>query len=94
MFMVKERNIGVESFRIFCMLAICMQHAVAFSDTGALGFESRYWNIGVVGFAFITGYYGTSFKIKKLVHLWMTALWSIGMVTLCACIYRGGAKLC
>lgn len=84
-----NRNLGIELFRIFCMLAICMQHAVVFSNTGATGFESRYWNIGVVGFAFITGYYGASFKIKKLFSLWMTALWSIGMVALCACIHRG-----
>lgn len=70
---VKIRNSGIELFRIVCMLAICMQHAVYFSDTGAEGFEGRFWNFGVVGFALITGYYGVSFKFGRIVRLWATA---------------------
>jgi len=84
-----NRNPGIELFRVFCMLAICMQHAVVFSGTGAAGWESRFWNIGVVGFAFITGYYGTSFKLKKLVHLWLTAVWCVGAVAMVSYFCRG-----
>lgn len=76
---MKKRNLGVELFRIACMLAICMQHAVYFSNTGAKGFEGRFWNFGVVGFALITGYYGVSFKMARIVKLWVLAI-------VCACI--------
>lgn len=76
---MKVRNLGVELFRIACMLAICMQHAVYFSNTGAKGFEGRFWNFGVVGFALITGYYGVSFTMARIVKLWALAI-------VCACI--------
>lgn len=76
---VKIRNSGIELFRVLCMLAICMQHAVYFSDTGAKGFEGRFWNFGVVGFALITGYYGVSFKISRIIKLWALAI-------VCACV--------
>ena len=68
-----NRNLGIELFRIVCMFAICMQHAVNFSNTGAKGFEGRFWNFGVVGFALITGYYGVTFNVRRIVKLWLTA---------------------
>ena len=71
---MKKRNLGVELFRIVCMLAVCMQHAVHFSNTGAKGFEGRFWNFGVVGFALITGYYGVTFRGSRVVKLWLTAI--------------------
>ena len=74
------RNAGIELFRVLCMVAICTQHAVHFSGT-AYGCESRFWSFGVVGFAFISGWFGVSLRLSRILSLWCVALSSVAIST-------------
>lgn len=68
----KSRNIGVDLFRCLCIYGICVYHAF-FTGDFANGFESRIWTWCVPGFAFISGYYGVTLRVSKLLRLWVMA---------------------
>lgn len=69
----KERNAGIDCLRVIFMLAICVLHAFSMSGR-ANGCESRVWSFAIVGFAFISGYYGLIFRPSKLLQLWGMAI--------------------
>ena len=67
-----KRNVGIDLFRCLCIYGICAYHAF-FTGNFANGFESRVWTWAVPGFAFISGYYGVTLRLSKLVRLWVMA---------------------
>lgn len=67
-----KRNVGIDLFRCLCIYGICAYHAF-FTGKFANGFESRVWTWAVPGFAFISGYYGVTLRMSKLVRLWVMA---------------------
>lgn len=79
-----ERSECVDLLRAVFMFAICMIHTVGFS-----GSTSRWLsNIclsGVVGFVFISGWYGLSFRFAKAFRLLATGAWCafVGVVLQC-----------
>ncbi len=68
----RTRNVGIDLFRCVCIYGICAYHAF-FTGKFANGFESRVWTWCVPGFAFISGYYGVTLRLSKLIRLWVMA---------------------
>ena len=68
----RERNVGIDLFRCLCIYGICVYHAF-FTGEFANGYESRLWTWAVPGFAFISGYYGVTLRLSKLLRLWLMA---------------------
>ena len=71
-----QRNASLELFRIVMMLGICWLHC---SQQGGLFQETRWiyrdMRPCVVGFVFLTGYFGMSFKLSKAFKLTGVCLW-------------------
>ena len=75
----KVRNGGVELLRIICMFGFVCLHVIGYSSIAPFGsyeFESKFLlhlryllNVGVDVFAFISGFYGIKFTIRKALHL-------------------------
>lgn len=71
----KLRNSSIELLRIVCMMFIVMHHIII--TTIAPNFCNPFYNvldtifhIAVVVFVIITGYFGISFKLGRLIRLW------------------------
>ena len=69
----RTRSVGIDLFRCVCIYGICAYHAF-FTGEFANGFESRVWTWAVPGFAFISGFYGVTLRISKLLRLWVMAI--------------------
>lgn len=92
--MRKGRNIGVEAYRILLTFGICYLHAMTtcgYSATGVGGRISYLLYSCVVGFVFITGWFGISFSIIKLLKLWGVALYAVVVVAVIDSLLHGYA---
>jgi len=80
-----KRNSAIELYRCLLMLGICLLHSVGVSSCSGT-------NIGVVlkrfllpcvaGFVFVTGWFGISFKVSKVIRLCFVAILS-SLITYC-----------
>ena len=85
----KERNTNIEIFRVFLMFIILFHHFFSHgliigkigSEELPLSFENNVsasihllTHFGVVGFMFISSYYGISLRISKVCKLWFQLL--------------------
>lgn len=74
---MKTRNPSIEFFRVLMVLGICWLHAI----TTCLRVPSPLSRVNyflypcVVGFVFITGWFGVSFSLKRLMRLYGTAVY-------------------
>lgn len=70
----RERSGGIDFLRCILVFAICMYHTIrvgGFCNGYAHGYECKVWTWCVPGFAFISGYYGVTFRASKIVKLWV-----------------------
>ena len=79
---MKQRNSGVELLRILLMLGIVALHTLCYVGKG-LTIVAHLCEACVVGFVFISGYYGISFTIRKLVSFYGVVLFCAGWNILC-----------
>ena len=73
------RNEGIELLRVLCMFGIVCLHVIGYSSIAPFGNSAsqsifllhlRYvLNVGVCVFAFISGFYGIKFSVKKALNL-------------------------
>jgi len=77
--MKKNRDYGVELYRVLMMFGICMIHAVNVGGGKWSGWVSSALLPCVCGFAFISGYYGIRFKWIKLVKLYGLAFFAAAL---------------
>ncbi len=92
------RNQNIELLRVLMMLLIVVMHISGHSvdlDTIRTGGDiNSYWilsyrsftYLGVPTFAFISGYYGISFKLKKLINMEVMAI-TYGIIVILTCIF-------
>lgn len=88
------RNPAIELWRVFCMLAITVQH-VGFNN-GVFGREFFQWH--VPGFLIISGYFGVRFTPTKVIRLlgiaygcyWLTIIFRDGSGVLSLLLPHGG----
>lgn len=64
----KERVCALDAGRVLAMLGICVLHAVGICSPNTWWLH-RPLNASVVYFVFITGYFGVTFRVKKLLRL-------------------------
>lgn len=81
---MKQRDIAIELYRVMLMFGICLLHAIGQSA------EPRAWmqNIlasCVVGFVFISGWFGIKFTWMKLAKLYGIGLYCALVYGLMAC---------
>lgn len=77
-----ERKSSIELLRICCIMGIIMMHIMGGVDSRSAAIENKLWiilcnaifNAGVTCFVLISGYFGISFKIKKLIYLDIIAI--------------------
>lgn len=65
-----ERHAGIELFRIVMMFGICMIHACRQGQYARHDAFTAILCASVVGFIFISGYFGVSFKLSKVVRMY------------------------
>ncbi|MCQ2596883.1 MAG: hypothetical protein MJ181_03465 [Treponema sp.] len=80
------RNGGIELLRILCMFGFVCLHVIGYSSIAPFGNQNpqswfllhlRYLlNVGVDVFAFISGYYGIRFSIRKFLNLLYIGIFS------------------
>ena len=71
---MKERNVGIELYRCFCMFGIVFLH-VATEITGPFSWERNIFKFCVDGFAFISGFFGIrDFNLKKNANLYFISV--------------------
>ena len=71
-----KRNPSIELFRVLCMFGVCLLHALdqgGFADAHR-GLDNLLWP-SVVGFIFISGYFGMRFRLKSIIRLLGTAFY-------------------
>lgn len=76
---MKSRNTGVELYRLLLTFGICYLHAITTCGHRASEFSGRLSYLlysCVVGFVFITGWFGIKFDILKLLRLWGVAAYA------------------
>lgn len=72
--MKKERNMSVEALRSVFMFGIVLLHVIQFGGHNCPALV-EILKVNVVGFMFISGYYGISFSVSKLLRLYGTGLY-------------------
>jgi len=80
-----KRNAGIELYRVLLMFGIVLLHAMTtcgYKVPGLFGRTSYFLYSCVVGFVFITGWYGVKFSLFKLAKLWGIAVWCIVVVAI------------
>lgn len=92
----RGRNGGIELLRILCMFGFVCLHVIGYSSIAPFGNQNpqswfllhlRYLlNVGVDIFAFISGYFGIRFSIRKFLNLLYIGIFS-SVVVFCAEIY-------
>jgi surface polysaccharide O-acyltransferase-like enzyme len=68
--MKNGRHTGIELFRIIMMFGICMIHACRQGHYARADAFTAILCASVVGFVFMSGYFGVSFKLSKVVRLY------------------------
>lgn len=71
---LQKRDPAIELYRIFLMLGICVLHA-AYATVGSFHWLNTGFAWCVDGFVLITGYFGCRFNFRKVLALYLTALW-------------------
>ena len=84
---MSERNYGIELYRCLLMWGICLLHSIS------QGIYNFTWAQNALlfcvdGFIFITGYYGASFKVSKIIKLYGVAFYA-GTLVVSATYYQG-----
>lgn len=78
------RNPGIELYRCLLMLGICILHVIGYYDASWQWLSYSFmWC--VTGFVFITGFFGCTFDVRKLLKLYGVALWCFPVSRLIAC---------
>lgn len=87
----KKRDEGVELLRCILMFGICLIHATAYS-TDRCWWLGNIANCSVIGFVFISAWYGAKLKWRKVLSLVGMAAWCAAVVVGCERIMGiGGA---
>lgn len=85
--LTKTRNSNIEFLRVLMMFGICACHVI-----GQLGYLpgirwDKIFGCGVVGFVFISGYFGIRFRPSKFISLFGVVLICDTVVSFCSQIY-------
>ena len=82
----KQRDARLDLLRCMMMLGVCLLHSLNQYDADHWRYGSM-WYWCVDGFVFISGWFGISFRLSKIVRLYSVAIW-------CAFVVRivGGAQ--
>lgn len=80
-----KRNVGVELYRCLLMLLICVYHANVHSAHSVETWLGHLLSMGVVGFAFISGWYGVSFSLVRIARLYGLGIFGAIVSALCCC---------
>ena len=68
----KDKNYGVEAFRVFMMFIVCSYHALVNCGHNVV-WLNHILLVGVVGFVVISGWYGVKFSWLKVLRLYGVA---------------------
>ena len=71
---VKPRQAAPEVYRVALMFGICLLHSITFSASDRALWPWRLLHSCVDGFAFLSGWYGLSFRPSKFIRLYALAL--------------------
>lgn len=89
--MMQKRNVSIELFRALLMLGIVMLHVI---NQG--GYCKRgYWDAFrpcVVGFVFISGFFGMRFDVRKALKLAFTGIWCAFVSVGLECVLKGTGR--
>lgn len=85
------RNSTIELSRIFLMLGICLLHCITQGGHVCRGLDNLLLSC-VTGFVFISGYFGLSFKISKIIRLITMAFSSVVVLAIVKVIFVGGQE--
>ena len=86
------RNSTIELSRIFLMLGICLLHCITQGGHVCRGLDNLLLSC-VTGFVFISGYFGLSFKISKIIRLITMAFSSVVVLAIVKVIFVGGTRV-
>ena len=86
---MKTRHTGIEILRIALMLGICGIHVASFMGGYYKNVSRILWPC-VVGFVFISGYYGVKFSIWKIVRFCTLGMWCAFLAALANSVFYGG----
>lgn len=82
-----NRNPAIELFRVLLMLGVCVLHAMTMCGHNSgpiLGRLTYVLYSCVVGFVFISGWFGIDFKFRKLLRLWGVAFYAASVAIVVA----------
>ena len=88
----KKRNVGIELFRILMMFGIVATHVFRQEGFSSAGL-TRLTQVGVVGFAMISGYFGIRFAPSKLIRLYALAIGYCFLIPLIGGDSTGGGAI-
>lgn len=74
-----KRNSSIELYRVLLMLGVCVLHAMTMCGHNSGPIWGRFTYVlysCVVGFVFISGWFGIDFKFRKLLRLWGVAFYA------------------
>lgn len=80
--LTKPRQAAPEVYRVALMFGICLLHSITFSAGDRVLWPWRLLHACVDGFAFLSGWYGLSFRPSKFVRLYALALFCGTLIAL------------
>lgn len=86
---LKGRDGSVECYRVFLMFGICLLHVLFFGHFDR-PFVHNVLKFCVVGFVFISGYYGIRFSWKKIVRLYGVGIYCAAVAAVISMFLTGG----
>ena len=84
------RDGNVELFRVLLTFGIVWLHSIGFGMPGKEEWLRSMLLPCVVGFVFISGWYGVRFSFKKIVRLYGVVGYAILIGSLVRCLWQGG----
>jgi len=88
--MAYQRHAGIELFRIVMMFGICMVHACRQGQFARHDAFTAILCASVVGFIFISGYFGVNFKLSKVIEMYLLSFFYCSIVPIIGGGYKDG----
>lgn len=88
---VKQREANIEVYRVALMFGICLLHTIGFGGYAAPWMQNILSSC-VVGFVFISGWFGVKFSCRKLVKLYGIGLYCAMVFGILSVIGVGGGR--
>ena len=85
-----KRDYNIELFRILLMFGICVYHCIT-QGTSNRAWVANMFQPCVVGFVFISGWYGIRFSVKKILFLYGVAFWAATVFALYSMALTGSS---